>query len=308
PFHPAHRVGLRRASRRAQQAELHPRRLHTARRRQRHGRGPGRRRGGGAPCRAAACRWSHTGQPGADPAVGRARVRRHGRPRVPDAAPARGLEHERGHRAAACLRAEGASARRGAEAPMAAGLESRAGPARGLHRRRRALAGGVPTRMSFTTKDGRKLTYRKLRHGPVLVCHPGGPGFSSSEFADLAALWEQFTLIMLNPRGTAGSERPRDRRAYQIDDYVEDLEDLRRHLGLERMLLLGFSHGGVVAMAYAAAYPGRVRKLVFASTLARFGPAHETAMRSGIEKRATQPWAKDAAAALQEEQEGEFNT
>ena len=162
--------------------------------------------------------------------------------------------------------------------------------------------------MSFTTKDGRKLTYRKLGHGPVLVCHPGGPGFSSSEFADLAALWEQFTLIMLNPRGTAGSERPRDRRAYQIDDYVEDLEDLRRHLGLERMLLLGFSHGGVVAMAYAAAYPGRVRKLVLASTLARFGPEHETAMRSGIEKRATQPWAKDAAAALQEEQEGEFNT
>ena len=162
--------------------------------------------------------------------------------------------------------------------------------------------------MSFTTREGRKLTYRKLGHGPVLVCHPGGPGFSASEFADLAALWEQFTLIMLNPRGTGGSERPKDPRAYQIDDYVADLEDLRAHLGLERMQLLGFSHGGIVAMAYAAAYPGRVRKLVLASTLARFGPEHEAAMRSGIEKRATQPWATDAAAALAEEQNGGFKT
>lgn len=162
--------------------------------------------------------------------------------------------------------------------------------------------------MSFTSHDGRKLTYRKLGHGPVLVCHPGGPGFSSSEFADLAALWEQFTLIMLNPRGTGGSDRPADKRAYSIEDYVGDLEELRRHLGLERMLLLGFSHGGVVAMAYAAKHPGRVRKLVLASTLARFGPEQEGAMQTGMEKRATQPWAKDAMAALEEEQKGEFKT
>jgi len=162
--------------------------------------------------------------------------------------------------------------------------------------------------LSFTSRDGRKLTYRKLGHGPVLVCHPGGPGFSAAYFGDLAALWEQFTLIMLNPRGTGGSERPRDPRAYQIDDYVSDLEDLRRHLGLERMLLLGHSHGGVVAMAYAAAYPARVRRLVLASTLARFGPEQEAAMHQGMEKRSSQPWAADAIAALEEEQAGHFAT
>jgi pimeloyl-ACP methyl ester carboxylesterase len=162
--------------------------------------------------------------------------------------------------------------------------------------------------LSFTSRDGRKLTYRKLGHGPVLVCHPGGPGFSATYFGDLAALWEQFTLVMLNPRGTGGSDRPRDPRAYQIDDYVSDLEDLRRHLGLERMLLLGHSHGGVIAMAYASAYPARVRRLVLASTLARFGAEHEEAMRRGMEKRSAQPWAADAIAALEEEQAGNFST
>jgi len=162
--------------------------------------------------------------------------------------------------------------------------------------------------MSFTTHDGRKLTYRKLGHGPVLVCHPGGPGFSADYFGDLAALWEQFTLLMLNPRGTGSSDRPADRRAYEIDDYVADMEDLRLHLGLERMLLLGHSHGGVVAMAYAARFPGHVRKLVLSSTLAHFGAEQEAEMNAGMEKRANEPWASDAVAALAAEQSGQFKS
>ncbi len=162
--------------------------------------------------------------------------------------------------------------------------------------------------MSFTTADGRKFTFRKLGHGPVLVCHPGGPGFSSTYFGDLAALWEQFTLILLNPRGTLGSSRPSNPTAYRIDDYVADLEELRVHLGLERMLLLGHSHGGVVAQAYAARHPARVRALVLASTLARFAEKQEAAMQAGMEKRSGQPWYQDAMVALEAEQAGNFST
>jgi pimeloyl-ACP methyl ester carboxylesterase len=162
--------------------------------------------------------------------------------------------------------------------------------------------------MGMKTADGRKLTYHTVGNdGPVLVCHPGGPGFSSLYFGDLAGLWERFTLVLLNPRGTAGSSRPADPRAYQIADYVADVEELRVHLGLERMLLLGHSHGGVVAQAYAARHPEKVERLVLASTLARFGEAQEKAMRGGMEKRSGQPWYADALAALEEEQEGKFS-
>jgi proline iminopeptidase len=162
--------------------------------------------------------------------------------------------------------------------------------------------------MSMKTSDGRTLSYHRMGNdGPMLVCHPGGPGFSALYFGDLAGLWERFTLILLNPRGTGASGRPADRRAYQIDDYVADLEELRGHLGLERMLLLGHSHGGVVAQAYAARNPDRVEKLVLASTLARFGPEQEAAMREGMDKRSGQPWYPDAKAALEEEQEGDFS-
>jgi pimeloyl-ACP methyl ester carboxylesterase len=162
--------------------------------------------------------------------------------------------------------------------------------------------------MSMKTADGRTLGYHTMGRGPVLMCQPGGPGFSSLYFGDLAGLWERFTLVLLNPRGTGNSGRPVDSRAYQIGDYVSDVEELRVHLGLEKLLLLGHSHGGVVAQAYAARHPGRVERLVLASTLARFGGPQQEAMREGMDKRSGQPWYPDAVAALEEEQEGKFSS
>jgi proline iminopeptidase len=97
-----------------------------------------------------------------------------------------------------------------------------------------------------------------------------------------------------------------DASAYRTEDYVSDLEELRDHLGLEGMLLLGHSHGGVVAQAYAATHPDRVEKLVLASTLARFAEEQQTAMEAGMQAKAGEPWHEDAVAALEAEQAGEF--
>lgn len=142
----------------------------------------------------------------------------------------------------------------------------------------------------------------------MLVCHPGGPGYSAQYFGDLAGLGGDFRLVLLDPRGTGGSDRPADSGAYRIEDYVEDLEELREHLGSEAIFLLGHSHGGVIAAAYASVYPRRVEKLVLASTLARFQSEQEEAMRSGLEARSGEPWYPDAVAALEAEQAGAFTS
>ena len=158
------------------------------------------------------------------------------------------------------------------------------------------------------TRDGRRLAYRRTGEGPVLVCHGGGPGFSSLYLGDLAGLGEELELVLLDPRGTGGSAKPSDPRAYAIEDYVSDLEELREHLALERMQLFGHSHGGVVAMAYAARYPQRVERLILASTLARFSPEQEAAMAAAVEAHADEPWYEDARAALEAEEAGDFET
>jgi len=147
---------------------------------------------------------------------------------------------------------------------------------------------------SLRTAEGRTLAYRREGAGPLLVCHPGGPGFSSRYFGDLAGLGDAFTLILLDPRGTGGSDHPADPRAYDTGDYVADVDELRAHLELERMLLLGHSHGGVVAAAYAAAHSERVEKLVLASTVACFAEEQEAAMVRMMETRSAEPWYADA--------------
>ncbi len=43
---------------------------------------------------------------------------------------------------------------------------------------------------------------------------------------------------------------------------VEDLEALRVHLKQERLFLVGHSWGGMLAMAYAAAYPDRIDRMI----------------------------------------------
>jgi proline-specific peptidase len=160
---------------------------------------------------------------------------------------------------------------------------------------------------ALTTADGRRLAYRRVGDGPLLLCHPGGPGFDASYLRDLAGLGRTRTLVLLDPRGTGGSDRPASERAYANEDYVADVEELRSHLGVETLDILGHSHGGVVAMLYSALHPSRVRRLVLASTLARFAAPQQQAMEQMMESRSEEDWYEDARAALELEQAGEFS-
>src|SRR5947208_664087 len=138
--------------------------------------------------------------------------------------------------------------------------------------------------------------------GPLLVCHPGGPGFDASELHGLGGLDRTRTLLLVDPRGS-GPTGAAD--SYLLDDYVADLEELRADLALETIDLLGFSHGGLVAAAYAAAYPQHVRKLVLACSLAAVTEEMEQEARVAIDGRAGQPWPAAATAALAREEAGD---
>lgn len=158
---------------------------------------------------------------------------------------------------------------------------------------------------TFATPEGLTLSYERRGRGPLLVCHPGGPGGSAAEFRDFAGLGDTFELVLLNPRGSRGSDAADD---YSLASYVGDVEALRKHLGLDQFDLLGLSHGGCVAMSYAGGRPARVRRLVLMDTLAVWGEEAEEAMGQAIEKRRDEPWFADAAKAIEEEQAVEFSS
>lgn len=134
----------------------------------------------------------------------------------------------------------------------------------------------------FRGRDGTRLAYSVMAsetdyqghghgHGgeEPLLCIPGGPMRASAYLGDLGGLSERRRLVMLDLRGTGGSDRPVDPATYRCDRQVDDVEALRRHLGLERVDLLAHSAGGDLAILYAVAHPHRVRSLVLVAGRAR---------------------------------------
>lgn len=115
--------------------------------------------------------------------------------------------------------------------------------------------------------NGVRLTYWTSRpivptDEPVLFLH-GGPGYNSYSFRMSAgqALDARHPMVYLDERGSGESERPW-RGDYALATLVEDIEGLRRQLGVERMVLAGHSFGGTLAVEYAQAHPEHVARLV----------------------------------------------
>lgn len=147
-----------------------------------------------------------------------------------------------------------------------------------------------------------ELNIERRGDGPPLVCHPGGPGFGAAYFTGFDVPGRE--LVIVEPRGCGRSPAA---TAFAFDDYVADLEEVREQLGLDRFDLLGHSHGGMVAQAFAIAHPDRLDHLVLANTAARLGPEQLAGMEQAMARRSDEPWFADAVAALEEEQAGDLD-
>jgi proline iminopeptidase len=105
--------------------------------------------------------------------------------------------------------------------------------------------------------DGDTLTRK-----PVLLALHGGPGGDHTTFRPtLSALVEEAQIIYVDQRGSGRSARG-PRESYTLKNNVADIEALRRYLGVDRIALLGYSYGGMVAMSYAIEYPESLSHLI----------------------------------------------
>src|ERR1700716_2442436 len=94
-----------------------------------------------------------------------------------------------------------------------------------------------------------------MRERPTAFLIHGGPGNDHTGLkARYGKLAEKMQLVYFDHRGQGRSARG-DPAKYTLDENVEDMEALRRYLGLGPIVSLGTSYGGMVAMAHAAPYP-----------------------------------------------------
>lgn len=143
------------------------------------------------------------------------------------------------------------------------------------------------------------------RGRPVMVLH-GGPGGSCTAADFRYFNPDRFHIVLHDQRGSGLSRPSADLRENTTPHLVEDVEKLRVHLGLDKVILFGGSWGSTLALAYAETYPehvsGMVLRGVFTATRDEidhyyhggtawyFPDAHEALLQC-IDKPAQRPYA-----------------
>jgi proline iminopeptidase len=106
---------------------------------------------------------------------------------------------------------------------------------------------------------------------PVAFLIHGGPGADHTSFKPtFSALSRKLQLVYFDHRGQGRSARGA-KETYTLDNNVEDMEALRQHLGLDKIVVIGGSYGGMVALTYAVRYPQNVSHLIVIATAAHSG-------------------------------------
>ena len=121
-----------------------------------------------------------------------------------------------------------------------------------------ALPEDVP--LESVELHGRRLTYRRIGSGPVLLLVHGITGSSASWRPVMRPLAEAgHTVVAPDLPGHGGSERHRG--DHSLGAHAAILRDLLQVLNLPRVTVVGHSLGGGVAMVFSYQFPDRVERL-----------------------------------------------
>lgn len=97
----------------------------------------------------------------------------------------------------------------------------------------------------------------------VLLIH-GFTG-SSEDWEDIRESIAGVRFISVDLPGHGRSDSPTDLRYYSQENLVKLIEDIRNRSGLEKIIIIGYSMGGRVALSYAVKYPDYLQKLIIES-------------------------------------------
>lgn len=138
-------------------------------------------------------------------------------------------------------------------------------------RDRTAVAGPAYTATEgFVDVPGGRVFYRVIGDGPgtpILALH-GGPGGTSCRFEVLAPLANERRIVFYDQLGSGRSVARNDSTLWRLPRFVDEVDAVRRALGLDTIHLLGTSWGGALAAEYVlSTRPSGVRSVILSSPL-----------------------------------------
>ena len=110
-----------------------------------------------------------------------------------------------------------------------------------------------------------QLFYEEQGKGPALYILTGGPGAPPGDPSHriMDSLRSFYTCVLLHQRGAGRSRNiPINETTINIKSYLQDIELLRKRRNDKKIILLGISWGGLLAMNYTVLYPQYVSNLV----------------------------------------------
>ncbi len=114
-------------------------------------------------------------------------------------------------------------------------------------------------------------TFGENRSVTPIIAVNGGPGLSHAYMLQ-NDMWQKVAqhrlVVFYDQRGTGASKHVQAGAPQTMDAQVADLDAIRAHFELDKFALLGDSYGGMLAMAYAAAHPEHVAKLILSDSAA----------------------------------------
>ncbi|WP_131781452.1 alpha/beta fold hydrolase [Legionella gresilensis] len=99
---------------------------------------------------------------------------------------------------------------------------------------------------------------------PYIFMLPGGPGANHSHYKAYECLNSIGNVVFFDPRGCGLSDKDIP-TTYSMDNYIKDLEEIRKQLNLEQIILLGKSYGAMCALGYALENSQYIAKLILAA-------------------------------------------
>lgn len=105
---------------------------------------------------------------------------------------------------------------------------------------------------------------------PTLFLLHGGPGGDHLRYKiHSLGLEKKAQLVFIDHRG-CGRSKKTTAKEYTLQNNIKDVEALRKHLGLDKIALLGTSYGGIVALGYAIKYQKHLSQLILVAS----SPSH----------------------------------
>jgi proline iminopeptidase/L-proline amide hydrolase len=101
---------------------------------------------------------------------------------------------------------------------------------------------------------------------PIVMIH-GGPGGNHAAFLNALALTDERALVLYDQLDSGLSEKPGDPRNWTVERFTDEVDWVRRAVGVPRWHVMGASWGGTIALEYGARRPAELAGLVLASPL-----------------------------------------